>query len=282
LTEYEIFTHMSYDWMVVSYFFLGGLGAGAYFFSVMANYWRKEFKQLAKTAAILSPIVLAIGLVFLMVDLGRPFRAWRLFLNFNPTSAISYGVWFLNIFFVLSLAYAWFVARGEDEKAKKFAYIGLPFGLLVATYTGVLLAQAPDRALWHSALLPVLFLIGGVISGIALVMLVSSSAKENAVLIKLGRVISGLLLVELGLILVEVVVLSNGGSEAVMAVKNILTGQYSFLFWVVEILLGAVVPMFVLSRARVSPRAQAVSAMLILIGIFTMRFIIVVGGQIVS
>ncbi|MBU4342442.1 MAG: polysulfide reductase NrfD [Candidatus Omnitrophica bacterium] len=282
MTEYKIFTHLSYDWMIVSYFFLGGLAAGAYFFSVAANYWIKEFKSLAKTAAILTPIALAIGLAFLLLDLGQPFRSWRIFLHFNPTSAISYGIWFLNIFFILSLVYAWFTSRGENEKAKKFAYLGLPFGLLVAIYTGVLLAQAPGKALWHSALLPVLFLIGGVISGIALVMLVSSGAAEKAVSVKVGRLLVGLLLVELGLILTELIILANGDAEAIMTVKVILTGQYSFLFWIVEILLGAIIPIFILFKTEVSSRAQAVAAMLILVGIFAMRFIIVVGGQIVS
>ncbi len=282
MIEYKIFTHTSYDWMIVSYFFLGGLSAGAFFFSVFANFWNKEFQPLAKIAAILSPIALAIGMLFLIIDLGQPFRSWRLFLHFNPTSAISYGVWFLNIFFILSLIYAWLTSIGKNEKAKIFGYAGLPFGLLVSTYTGVLLAQAPGRALWHSALLPVLFLAGGVISGIALVMLVSSGVAENQVLIKLGRFIAGLLILELGLILTEVIILSNGGTEAVSAIKEILTGQYSFLFWVVEILLGAIIPIFILFKARASSRTQAVAAMLILVGIFAMRFIIVVGGQIIT
>ena len=101
MDEYKIVTQMSFDWMIATYFFLGGLSAGAYFFSVIANYLMKEFKQLAKTAAIIATLVLAIGMLVLLLDLGQPLRGWSLFLHFNPTSILSWGVWFLNIFFVL-------------------------------------------------------------------------------------------------------------------------------------------------------------------------------------
>ncbi|MHC4185750.1 MAG: NrfD/PsrC family molybdoenzyme membrane anchor subunit, partial [Planctomycetota bacterium] len=81
-----------------------------------------------------------LWLQILLIDLGKPFRAWRLYLSFNPRSAIWWGTWFLGIFFLLSLVYAWLLTKGEDEKAKKYAYLGLPFGFLVAVYTAIILA----------------------------------------------------------------------------------------------------------------------------------------------
>lgn len=280
MLEYKIVEHMSYDWMIVAYFFLGGISAGSYIFSVIANYWRKEFKPLAKTAAILAPVSLGLGMLILLIDLGQPLRAAGLFLNFNPTSAISWGIWFLNIFLVLSLIYAWFLIRGEEEKIKKVACIGLPFSLIAGTYTGILLAQAPGRALWHSALTPILFLVGGLISGLALVMLVSMGIEDKALLKKLGKVIVGLLSLELGLILVEIIVLSNGGVRGVDIIKSLLIGELSLLFWVLEIILGAVLPMYIILRTKMGTSASALASLLVLMGIYTMRYIVVVGGQV--
>ena len=102
MLEFKIVEHMSFDWMVVAYFFLGGISAGSFIFSVIANFWKKEFQPLAKTAAIIAPITLALGMLVLLVDLGQPFRFWRLMVTLVPTSALSWGVWFLNIFFVFS------------------------------------------------------------------------------------------------------------------------------------------------------------------------------------
>ena len=282
MDEYKIFEHMSFDWMVVTYFFLGGLSAGAYFFSVAANYWKKELKPLAKTAAVLAPITLAIGMLVLVLDLGQPLRVWRLFLTFNLRSAISWGTWFLNIFFVLSLGYAWFLIKGEDEKAKKYAYLGLPFAFLIATYTAIILAQSPGKDLWRHivAILPWLFLVGGLISGIALVLLVSAGRQENALLAKVGKFLVGLVFLELVIVFTDIIILFNGGINAVASAKSFLVGEFSFLFWVGEIILGSLIPIFILLRKRISAKGFAVASMLILIGIYVMRYIVVIGGQV--
>ena len=146
-------------------------------------------------------------------------------------------------------------------------------------YTAILLSQAPGKVLWHTALLPVLFLVGGLISGTALVMLISAVRGQGEVSAKLGKFLAGLLLLEVGMILAEILVLMNGGPEAVTAAKTLLSGEYSFLFWVVEIILGAVIPGLILFRNRISISAQTVASILILVGIFSMRYIIVIGGQ---
>jgi formate-dependent nitrite reductase membrane component NrfD len=284
MSEQGTVMHLAYDWMIVTYFFLGGTSAGAYMFSVAANYWKKEFKPLAKTAAILAPITLAIGMLILLIDLGQPHRAWRLFLSFQPKSAIYWGTWFLSIFFLLSLIYAWFINKGKDEKAKRYAYLGLPFGFLVAVYTAVILAQSPGTALWRHiiAILPWIFLIGGLISGIALVILVSAGRKDNILLVKASRFVVCLVLLELVIIFTDVVILFNGDVTAVESAKSFLVGEFSFLFWVFEVIIGALIPVFILLRSKVSAKGLAFASVLILMGIYVMRYIVVVGGQLTS
>jgi formate-dependent nitrite reductase membrane component NrfD len=268
--------------MIVLYFFLGGLSAGTYLFSVAANYWKPEFKHMAKKSALASLIALAVGMLILLHHLGQPFRAWRLFTAFNPRSPLSWGVWFLNIFLLMNLLYTALLLKAKDDDAKKFAYLGLPFAILTATYTAMLLAQAPGRILWHTALMPVLFLNGAIISGIAFVMLISARGRDAELLSKLGRLVAWLIILELGMIITEMIVLSNGGAESVAAAKFLFSGQFGLLFIGVEIFLGAVIPAVILLRGKATALAQAVASLLILIGIFTMRYVIVIGGQLTS
>ena len=279
MSEYDIFTQLAFNWLIVAYFFLGGLSAGSFIFSVFATYLKKEFKPFATTAALIAPVFVVIGMFFLLLDLGQPFRMWRLFFHFTPTSAVSWGTWFLNIYFALSLGYAWLLLFGDEAKAKKIAYLGVPFALIVGSYTGVLLTQMTGKALWHSALLPVLFLNGGLISGLSLVMLISAGRSEQDLLSKLGKIISVLILLELGMIIFEIIALLNGGTESVAAAKFLLQGPYSFIFWVFEIVLGAIIPIMLLFRNKITGSARVLAALLILIGIYTMRYIIVIGGQ---
>lgn len=244
-----------------------------------ASYWKQEFKHLAKKSALISLVALGLGMLLLFLDLGRPDRAWRLFTSFNPNSMLSWGVWFLNIYGLMNLIYTSLLFIAKEKVAKKFAYIGLPFAILTATYTAMLLAQAPDRVLWHTALLPVLFLNGAVISGIALVMLLSVGGSNTELFSKLGRFVSWLIILELGMILAEFVILYNGGTEYTAVASSLLSGKIGCLFLGFEIVIGSIIPVLILIRGKGSAFTQALASLLILIGIFAMRYVIVVGGQ---
>ncbi len=281
LPDFVIVRELAYDWVLVTYFFLGGLAAGAFLFAAVANHWRQELQPLAKAPAIATPIVLGLGLLLLLLDLGQPFRAYRLFISFNPRSALSWGTWFLNIFFVISLLYAWQTWKGKAAKSKGLALVGVPFALLVATYTGVLLSQSPGRPLWHTPLVPVLFLNGALISGIALAIL-ASGGKAAELRVKVAKVLIGLVLLELGLLCIELIVLFNAGGESTAAGVGLLTGTFGWLFLGVEVLLGAIIPVCILLRSKAGFAAQAVASLLILIGVFTMRFVVVIGGQLIQ
>jgi len=285
MTSYDIFHQIALHGMIPAYFFLGGLSAGLFFIAVMFNNWKKDYKVLAKPAAILSPIVLAAGMGLLAFDLGHPFKFWRLMVTFQPTSAASWGTWLLSIFFILNVYHAYLLIKGDDAKAGKIGYLGLPFALCAATYTGVLLAQMQGMALWHTALLPWLFLVGSIISGLALVILAAiAMGKTNELgdkFFALGKTLAWLIVLELGMIFTEVLILLNGGTEAVLSAKVFLTGNYSFLFWVVEIIVGAVIPLLILFNPNKIKKLslQSIAAVFVLIGICAMRFVVVMAGQ---
>lgn len=282
MLEQGAVTHLAYDWMITLYFFLGGLSAGAFMFSVVANYWKQEYKHLAKRSAVLSLFAVALGMLILLFHLGNPFRVWRLFTHFNVNSLLSWGVWFLSIFMFLNFIYTALLVMGKNEIAKKFAYCGLPFAVLSGSYTGMLLAQAPGRVLWHTSLMPIFFLTGAIISGIASVMLVSATRENAELLSKLGRRVSFFIMFEIIMIFAEIILLFNGSEADAAAARFLFTGQIGVLFVGVEIFLGAVIPVAILLRGKAGVFAQALASLLILIGVFTMRYVIVTGGQLIS
>lgn len=286
MTSYDVFHQITLNWMIPAYFFLGGLSAGLFIIAVVFNYWKSEYKVLAKPAAILSPLFLAGGMGLLVLDLGKPLRFWRLMVTFEPSSVASWGVWLLSVFFLINVGHAFLLVINEDTKAKKLGYAGIPFAIFTATYTGVLLAQMQGKALWHTALLPWLFLIGSIISGLAFAILAGIALNKIDELgesfFALGKMLAWLILLELGLIFTEVLILLNGGTDAVYSANVLLSGNYSFLFWVVEILLGIIAPSLILfnpNRAR-NLSFQSVAAVLVLVGIFAMRFVVVMAGQV--
>ncbi len=278
--DYVAVPHIAYTWMIVAYFFLGGLGAGAFLLSAAAICWKEQLKPVAKTAGIIAPLAVGLGLLFLVVDLGKPERFWRLLVTFNYTSAISWGVWFLNVFFALSVLNAWLLLRGKASKA--VAWAGAPVAILVGAYTGVLLSQSLGNAFWHSAFVPVLFLNSGILTGVAATAMLSGRSLSDELSAKLAKIIGWLVVAELGLIVVELFALLNGDAESVEVAQALLGGKFAFLFLGVELLLGALVPLAILFRRKVNAAALATASVLVLIGVFTMRYVIVIGGQTIN
>lgn len=284
ISAFMLQEHLAWNWMIVAYFFLGGLAAGAYLLSVAANYWLTDLKPIATIAALVAIVTLGVGSFFVWLDLGAPLRVFYLFLHFNAAAPASWGSWFLAIFLAIAALYALACLTGREEKVKRLAAIvGVPFALLTATYTGVLMNRAPGLTLWHNAMLPALFLNGGLISGIALTMVLTAGRLGSPTMVKLGRFVACLVAAELLMVFSEVAILSAGGTESAAAVRALLTGPLSATFWLVQVIAGSVVPLMILAFDKKGrPAAQVIACLLLLVGVYTMRHIVVIGGQLIG
>jgi formate-dependent nitrite reductase membrane component NrfD len=170
------------------------------------------------------------------------------------------------------------------------------------------LAVVPGKPLWNTALMPFLFLISAMVSGYALVILVSilkekyisNSQKlakrysqylkcfnqffppiERDVIAVLTKHLIGFIILDLFLIFSEVMVMLVSTEESYHTVLSLLTGKFSPLFLGIEILLGSFIPLFVLSYSKTKgmPKWQAVASVSVLVGIMTMRYVVLVAGQ---
>lgn len=182
-----------WTWEIPVYFFVGGLSGMAAVISLAAFiFHRAEIAAMAMwiaaTGAILSPILLTI-------DLGRP----RLFFNmlrvFKYKSPMSVGAWIVFGFgacavpgpIVMELHMHQIFAGGVDPLLKIFAGIlvvgSAVFGVLLATYTGVLLGVTAIPAWFlHRVLLPIHFGTAGLGSAAALLELLGHrTAPLNAI-----------------------------------------------------------------------------------------------------
>jgi formate-dependent nitrite reductase membrane component NrfD len=80
------------------------------------------------------------------------------------------------------------------------------------------------------------------------------------------------------LIAVELFVLFNSGGEAAAAAAGLLTGPYALPFLGIVVVLGTIIPAALLLQTK-APAVQMIASVLVLVGIFTMRYMVVVGGQ---
>lgn len=282
-------------YFIAIYFYITGLHMGFYSTSVMATLLGKqEWKPIGKIGAVGALIILAIAPFFLFFDLNQPLRFWHLFFYFNPFSAISWGTFFLTSYPPIGLIYAWHVLRGNSRPAKIWGLFGFPIAISVHGYTGFILSLGKGRAFWNTSLNPILFLVSAMVSGLALIIIIgniryyffakSEEGQKAADLRIINTLVTTMiifLIIELFLMASDLAVLANSKKEEYMTFKLLTQGEWAPFFLGIELILGGVIPLSLLSirRIRLHPIGQCIVCMFILCGILAMRIIIVVGGQ---
>ncbi len=284
MPTYDIFHLPALNWITVLYFFFGGLAAGSFLLSFWTGYMKENLKPLAKVSAMVTPISLAIGLILLVLHLERPFQFWRILITFKPTSTTSWGAWVLNFFVIVSVLYAFLWFRNKPDSAKILGWLGLPLAIFTGMYTGILMMQMSANPLWESALLPWMFLVGGLLSAMAVSILVMTLTKQepSEPFFGLKKSICVLIIVELLMVSTECLALYLGNVEEVQMANLLLRGELSLLFVGLQIIVGSLLPLvlLILAKAPQSAGFNTLVSALLLVGVLSVRFIIVLAGQV--
>jgi formate-dependent nitrite reductase membrane component NrfD len=279
---YEIQHSIAFGPLIVLYFFLAGLSAGLFLLSTPgAVFGREELQSLAKPLSALALAAIIPGGLSLLVDLGQPLRALYLFTSFNPLSVMSWGSYILLVYSIIAAVYAWLVWRG-DTRRKAWGWAGIVASVALGLYTGVLLAVAPGHPLWNSAVVPVLFLVSGVVAALSLLSvcqalgaLIPGTAADHA----LHSLKVLFVALELVLIAAHLIILGLIGSSGTDIAGYLVTGARSFSFLGVQIILGTVIPLAIVVFAHRSRAALGVAGLLSLVGVMALRYNFVIAGQ---
>ncbi len=286
-----------WHWQIPIYLFLGGLAAGILFFAALFTITGKADKMEAavKKAPIIAPIALILGLLALFLDLKHKMYFWQLYTTFRIESPMSWGAWVLMAITPLSIiwvaSYAKELRPGWNWKytfldsfetyviknRKALAWVIIVLSVILGIYTGILLSAFNARPLWNTSILGPLFLVSGMSTGAAMIILMSKSAEER-------RLMSGvdLLLITIELFFITHMIMGfQAGSETQIAAASLfLGGPFTVTFWVFVVILGLVFPAILEVLERMGVHMPVIIPVsLILIGGLIFRFIMVEAGQ---
>jgi len=167
-----------WTWEIPIYFFVGGLGGMSAVIALGAMLFHHF--DVARTAMWVAAIASVLSPILLILDLGRPHLFINMLRVFKPQSAMSMGAWILTAFgmcvlpglMVLEIqTFHLFagVVHLLDVAAAILIFGSAIFGMLLATYTGVLIgATAIPAWFLHHKLLPIHFGTAGLGSAAAL------------------------------------------------------------------------------------------------------------------
>ncbi len=306
---YETQTGLFWDWRVALDLYLGGAGVGALLFAIiMDEVFRGKYRRICQTAAYLAPLLILLGLVFLLLKLGHPQRLLLVYLNFNPNSPLWWGGIFQPLLILGAVVYAftWWQAQAQPEMQRPFRqWLGrflFPLGAIVGAYHGLLLAVINARPLWNTGPTVVAAILGYITTGIAAVLVVhlirmnfggrlENEAHVNEFLDRMNWVrnlLTGALFLQVATYFFWWLALSYGDltEREALAAAN---AAYGPMFWLLGIGLGVALPLLIGGYAvwrgeknnrRLQLSIILTTSIMILIGGFFYRLSTVLGGQV--
>jgi len=310
------FETLVWRWPIAVYLFLVGISVGSVTMAVLLK--RKSLGDQAscngvvRSAAILGPVAVSAGLLLLIFDLSRPWAFWKLMIFYQFKSIMAIGVMLFQVYMAVLIVWLAGVFRHDIVDLlqrffqNRFSFIAPllefsarlekltePLLLLLAAalgaYTGFLLAALKSYPMLNNPVLPVLFLVSGLSSGVAasilLAITVFKEDSHSSSVAFLHRFETPLVMTEIFLLFCFFVGLFYGGGQKTASLVNALSGGFwANVFWYGVLGIGILLPMLInlLFPSRHGKAQLILVCTLSLVGIFSLRFFILYGGQLTT
>jgi menaquinone reductase, integral membrane subunit len=277
------------------------LGAGA--FSLCAGVYLfglKRYQPIARTATFVGLIGYTMATLALVLDIGKPERFWHSLVYWNTHSLL----WEVTMCVVLYLTVLVFetmpIFANLEWLRKRFpkitsmmervhhyapvlAVIGLGLSSLHQSSLGATYGVIKARPFWFKPEMAVLFMFSAIVGGISLTLFASmlssrltGKAKVNDALIErvaqfVGYLLIGYFYFRLWDVLSMTYAYDPGRSEGLDLITK---GAFMFNFWIVEMLLGMIVPMILLlyKPTRMNRFWRMIALFLVATGVVAFRW----------
>ncbi len=257
--------------------------------SVGSVFSKIEYKPLGRLSGLLAMSLLMGGLGVLVLDLGHPDRLIVAMTYFNMKSIFTWNILLYTGFLGVVAIYLMTMFINSWNKYSKMGGIAaFSWRFILTTGTGSIFGFLVARQSYDAAILAPMFIAASLSFGTAIYMLVlmwicKSTGRElgDEVMTRLKRLNAVLAVATLFFVIVyhltNLYATQHHGVEAF-----ILNGSsvYSKLFWIGQVLLGTIIPVALFWTPSIRSRSSIiVGALLIILGGFSMIYVVVVGGQ---
>jgi molybdopterin-containing oxidoreductase family membrane subunit len=297
LTAYS--SYIPWGMWVAAYIYFIGLSAGAFLLSSLVYVFGiQRLERTAKLALYVAIVTLLMALLSILFDLGHMERFYEVYIRPQFHSMMAWMVWLYTAYFVLLLAELFFAMRpdmrqmSDQQRARNkriltiLGTIGVPLAIAFHGGVGALFGTVAAREYWHTAIYPIIFLTGALVSGGALMTFLVAffwpqrDQQWRDLLSLLSKIVIGLILFDF---LLEWAEYSIPAWYQVGPEYNLITytlfGPYWYVFWIIHLLFGVVVPIALLAFGK-RPLLKGIAAGLVALTFFAIRLNLVIPGLI--
>jgi len=184
----------------------------------------------------------------------------------------------------------------DDRVGWVVTLIGIPSAFLLHGYVGFIFGSVKASPWWSTPLMPVVFVFSAMVSGIALVLLMymgSSALRKRAIdmncLDTIAKYLFYTFVIDFSLEMLDLIHRIYEADESFRSLDFMVHSRLFVSQIVLQIFVGTLTPLALLALTQlvkfseqVRKRIYTVAAILTMIGIFAMRWNVVIGGQLFS
>jgi Ni/Fe-hydrogenase subunit HybB-like protein len=186
--------------------------------------------------------------------------------------------------------------RIDERVGYIITVVGIPSAFLLHGYVGFIFGSVKANPWWSTPLMPVVFLFSAMVSGIALVMLmymaltkIRRQSLDMRCLDAIARYLFYAFLIDFSLEMLDLIHRMYEAGESFQSLDFMVHTQLWVSHVMVQIVAGTVLPLLLLAATQLlrlsdlrRRRIYALAGILTLVGIFAMRWNVVIGGQLFS
>ena len=320
--------------LIVVYPYVTGLVAGAFIMASLVRVFHvKALEPVYRLSMLTALAFLLCATLPLLFHLGHPERSFQIMITPHLTSPMAiFGfiyAWYLMAVLLLEL---WFDYRQDfvewsqtesgfrgiiyraftlgvtDESEKAVALdlklgwiisiVGIPSAFLLHGYVGFIFGSVKANPWWGNVLMPIIFILSAVVSGIALCVfnyMVLSWVRRRPIDMRcldvMGMFLFYALVIDASVEALDWIHRIYSADESFEVIRQVATQKLFYTLNVGQAVMGTLTPLLLLGslqllRKRVPDLARKrmyfASAAVILLGVFAMRWNVVIGGQLFS
>ncbi|UWG98232.1 polysulfide reductase NrfD [Dehalobacter sp. DCM] len=279
--------HDGFGWMLAVDFFFAGMGAAMLVIAGLADLLLGE-GMTSVLGNFVAPLCVCVGAGLLLLELPNPLKGWRVFMN--PKAVICFGAYMMTLCIGAGLIYASFGLpflpwAGFVIARKFFAVCCVIFGLIVATYPGILLGRNKARPFWTGVGMMTIFLLSSLVTGMScfilsdLLLPAQNVDVMNVMPWLAAAVLAFQLLTWFGYMWVK---LTGTTEREAIAAKMWIDGKYAMAFKGGILFIGTFIPLVLFLIAPYIVMADtllAIGGLCVLLGGLIMRNAVIFAGQ---
>ncbi len=270
------------------YIYLVGLSGGSFLIAFL--HYGLGIRSLQRGSLYALPLALTTvgaGLILVLADLGHMERFWKLYTQPSSTSLLAWMVWIYTAYILVLCSMLYAMAIGKERWLRPLSIVGFVLVITFGGGEGALFGVLGAKPYWHSGLLPIRFLFSAFLSGVALLAFTivlfrhwPTDREHKETVGFLRYLVLALLALNLLVEFAEFSVTHYAAVPAVLEAHRLMVfGPYWWVFWIIQIVLGLLIPAVLLvPRWGLKPFNFGLAGLLIAIGYAATKQNIVLPG----